>query len=122
MKFSQPYQELYDDVIKPVVDQFHLTAFHAGEISGPGLILDDIVRGIVEATVVIADITPTNENVFYELGYAHALRKPTILLVEKGKVLPFDISGYRCLFYENSIGGKRRLVEGLRKHLEAVLE
>jgi hypothetical protein len=121
MKFAPAYQELYDDVIKPVVGQFDLHAYHVGEVFGPGLILDDITRGIIEAKVIIADITPTNENVFYELGYAHALRKPTILLAEKDKVLPFDISGFRCLKYENSIGGKRRLVEGLRKHLKAIL-
>jgi hypothetical protein len=51
------------------------------------------------------------------LGYAHALRKPTILLADRDKQLPFDISGYRCLFYENTIGGKAKVEEGLRKHL-----
>jgi nucleoside 2-deoxyribosyltransferase len=59
------------------------------------------------AKVVIAEITVPNQNVFYELGYAHALNKPTILLAEKGRELPFDVHGYRCLFYENSIGGKK---------------
>ena len=70
---------------------------------------------------MIAEITPANQNVFYELGYAHALKKPTILLAERGKELPFDISGYRCLFYENSIGGKKAVEDGLREHLEAIL-
>jgi hypothetical protein len=121
MQFSDPYQELYTDVIQEVAKDSGLEAYHVGEVSGPGIILDDIVRGIAEAAVVIAEITPTNPNVFYELGYAHALRKPTILLIEKGKPLPFDISGYRCLLYDNSIGGKRRVEEGLRKHLRAIL-
>lgn len=123
MQFSQPYQELYEDVIKRVVeDEFHLRAYHVGEVSGSGIILDDIVKGIAEAKVVIADITPTNENVYYELGYAHALKKPTILLAEKSKTIPFDIGSYRRLIYENTIGGKRRLMEGLKKQLEAVLD
>jgi len=56
------------------------------------------------------------------LGYAHALGKPTILLAERGKgPLPFDISGYRVLFYENTIAGKKQVEEGLRKHLTAIL-
>ncbi|HWP56392.1 MAG TPA: hypothetical protein VNL14_00735 [Candidatus Acidoferrales bacterium] len=121
MQFSGPYEELYTDVIRPVADQFGLRVYHAGEVFGPGIVLEDIVRGIVDAKIVIAEITPPNPNVFYELGYAHALRKPTILLAEKGKQLPFDVSGYRCLFYENSIGGKRKVEEGLRKHLQAIL-
>jgi hypothetical protein len=122
MQFSDPYQTLYAGVIKPVIDSYKLHTYHAGEVFGPGIILEDITRGIVEAKVVIAEITPPNQNVFYELGYAHALKKPTILLAELGKNLPFDVNGYRCLFYENSIGGKRKVEEGLRKHLDAILQ
>jgi hypothetical protein len=61
--------------------------------------------------------------VFYELGYAHALRKPTILLKRRTdeSKLPFDISPYRVIFYDDSIGGKKVVQEYLRKHLEAVL-
>jgi hypothetical protein len=121
MQFSGPYQELYEQVIQPVAKDFGLRAYHAGEVFGPGVILEDIVRGIKEAKIIIAEISPTNQNVFYELGYAHALRKPSILLAEKGQSLPFDVSGYRCLFYENSIGGKRIVEDGLRQHLKAIL-
>jgi tripartite-type tricarboxylate transporter receptor subunit TctC len=67
-----------------------------------------------------AEITEPNQNVFYELGYAHGKNKPTILLAEKGRQLPFDVRGYRCLFYENSIGGKQKIEDGLRKHLQAI--
>jgi len=122
MQFSDPYQTLYTDVIQPVIESYKLHVYHAGEVFGPGIVLEDITRGIVEARIVIAEITPPNQNVFYELGYAHALKKPTILLAESAKDLPFDVSGYRCLFYENSIGGKRKVEEGLRKHLDAILQ
>jgi hypothetical protein len=121
MQFSEPYEELYKEVILPLAADFGLRAYHAGEVFGPGVILADIVRGLVESKIVIAEITPPNQNVFYELGYAHALGKPTILLAERGKQLPFDVSGYRCLFYENSIGGKSKVQQALRKHLEAIL-
>ena len=59
-------------------------------------------------------------NVFYELGYAHALGKPTILLAERGRELPFDIRGYRCIFYDNTIGGKAAVETNLKKHLENI--
>jgi hypothetical protein len=121
MEFCEPYQQLYEEVIQPVAASFHLRAYHVGEVFGPSIILQDIAQGIVEAEVVIAEITPANENVFYELGYSHALNKPTILLAERGKELPFDVSGYRVLFYDNTIAGKKQIEEGLRKHLEAIL-
>jgi len=121
MQFSG-FEELYTDVIEPLAKQFGLHPYRADHVYGPGSILEDIIRGIETAQIVIAEITPTNENVFYEVGYAHALKKPTILLAEKNKKLPFDLSGFRCLFYENSIGGKRKVEEGLKKHLQAILE
>ena len=120
MQFSEPYQQLYSEVIQPVTKDFDLEAYHAGEVFGPGVIFQDISERIIESKIVIAEVTPANQNVFYELGYAHALGKPTILLAERGKQLPFDIAGYRCLFYENTIGGKQQVEEALRKHLQAI--
>jgi hypothetical protein len=124
MKFEPPYERLYREVIQPVARQFRLGAKHVGEVFGPGIILKDIVRGIVEAEVVIVEITPVhrNENVFYELGYSHALNKPTILLAKHGRRLPFDVSGYRVLFYDDSAKGKKQLRVGLEKHLKAIRE
>ena len=122
MQFSG-FEELYTDVIEPMTKEYDLHAYRADQVYGSGSIIDDIIRGIETAQIVIAEITPTNENVFYEVGYAHALKKPTILLVdrEKKEKLPFDLSGYRCLFYQNSIGGKRKVKEGLQKYIEAIL-
>jgi hypothetical protein len=120
MQFTPPYNELYSNVIVPVCDDLGLLAVRADETYGPGLIIADIAREIVEATVIIADITPVNPNVYYEVGYAHALNKPTILIAEKPTQLPFDVSPFRVLFYENTIGGKAKVEVGLRKHLEAI--
>lgn len=77
MQFSELCQTLYQDVIEPVIksEPYKLRVYHAGEVYRPGIILEDITAGIIEAKMVIAEITPPNQNVFYELGYAHALKK-----------------------------------------------
>jgi hypothetical protein len=67
------------------------------------------------------DITECNRNVYYEVGYAHAARIPTILLVQKDTTLPFDVSGYRCISYENTISGKRKIIERLQKDIKEIL-
>lgn len=121
MQFTPPYNELYIDVIQHVCEEFGLVSVRADESYGPGLIVADIAREITEAKLIIADITPANPNVYYEVGYAHALNKPTILIAEKPTQLPFDVSPYRVLFYENTIGGKSKVESGLRKHLDAIL-
>ncbi|HEY7670559.1 MAG TPA: hypothetical protein VH852_07980, partial [Hyphomicrobium sp.] len=58
MQFSGPYQELYTDVVQPLAEEFGLHAYHAGEVFGPGIILEDIISGIVDSKIVIAEITP----------------------------------------------------------------
>jgi len=121
MQFDPPFETLYQEVIKPQADHFHLSLVKMDEVPGPGIILDDMKRQIAEAQIVIAEITAPNQNVFYELGYAHALNKPTILIAQRGKDLPFDIRGYRVIFYDDSIGGKPALERSLQKHLEAIL-
>ncbi|MFZ4476031.1 MAG: hypothetical protein ACOYPR_12610, partial [Saprospiraceae bacterium] len=83
------------------------------------MILADITKQIYESKLIIAEISPVNANVFYEVGFAHALNKPTILIAEKSTKLPFDVSPFRTLFYENSIAGKKKIEEGLRKHITA---
>lgn len=96
------------------------SADRAADAYRPGLILEDIAKGLLESDVIIAEITPANQNVSYELGYAHALGKPTILLADRalrGGELPVDIRGHRVSFYDNTIGGKKDVEESLKKHL-----
>jgi hypothetical protein len=121
MQFGPDFDDVYQDVIKEVLKDYEANVLRADELSGPGFIISDIVREITEAQLVIADITPTNANVYFEVGYALALEKPTILLAKKGTSLPFDVAGFRVLFYEDTIGGKGRLEDGLRRHLDAIL-
>jgi nucleoside 2-deoxyribosyltransferase len=122
MQFTPPYNELYGDVISKICqEEFKIKAIRSDEIYGPGIIMGDIEKQIIEAKLVIAEITPANPNVYYEVGFARALRKPTILIAEKGTTLPFDVSPFRILFYENSISGKKNIEDALRKHLKAIL-
>lgn len=122
MQFSSEFHDVYQDVVKEVCRDYEVNVLRADEVNGPGLIIGDIVREIGTSQLVIADITPTNPNVYFEVGYALALGKPTILLARKGTPLPFDVAGFRVLFYEDTIGGKKRLEDGLRRHLDAILD
>ena len=122
MQFSSQYNDVYFEVIKKICEQENIDVLRTDEESGPGLIIQDITRAIHESKIIIADISPVNANVFYEVGFAHALNKPTILIAEKETKLPFDVSSFRTLFYENTIGGKRKLEEGLKRHIDAILQ
>lgn len=119
MQFSEEYNNLYTEVIKPICEEFGYRVDRADEFFTSTPIISDIVKSIKNSSVIIAEITPDNPNVFYEVGYAHAINKPTILLCDrKREKLPFDISGFRTLFYENSIAGKTQVEKSLKKYLD----
>jgi hypothetical protein len=124
MQFSSPYNEVYSHVIKDLCDEFKLDAVRGDELYGPGIIIKDVIDRISRSQVIIADISPTNPNVYFEVGYALALGKPIILLAQRRgpeSPLPFDLSAFRVLFYDDSIGGKPKLEAGLRNHLQEIL-
>ncbi|WP_174865409.1 hypothetical protein [Pectobacterium polaris] len=121
MQFTDDYNSLYEEVIRPTCEEFQYKVLRADDFYSSSVIIDDITRTIRECAIVIADVTPNNPNVFYEVGFAHGIGKPTILLSDRKRdKLPFDISGVRTLFYDNTIKGKRTVEEGLRRHLDAI--
>jgi hypothetical protein len=67
------------------------------------IIMEDVWIKLNEARIVIADITAQNPNVMYELGMAHVLGKPIILLIsDPAESIPFDIKGFRHIIYQRS--------------------
>jgi hypothetical protein len=119
MEHREPFDTFYREVIKPQPEKLYKVV-RIDETSGSGVIFQEVQREIGQSDVVIAEITPADPNVFYELGYAQALGKPTILLAQRGGKLPFDVASYRVVFYDDSIGGKSRVEEDLARHLDAI--
>jgi hypothetical protein len=122
MQFAEPYNTFYREVIQNQAEAAGYEVVRIDEKPGPGVIFQDIQREIEQADIVIAEITPANPNVFYELGYAHALGKPTILLAQREAKLPFDIQSFRVVFYNDTIGGKAEVERNLKRHLEAIAD
>jgi len=89
--------QLRKHVIKPPVESLGYFAIRADEISEPGLITNQIIQHIVDDPLVVADLTDSNPNVFYELALRHAIRKPLVQLVRTGDTLPFDVAGMRTI-------------------------
>jgi hypothetical protein len=64
-----------------------------------GDILEQVKLKIETATVVIAELSGANPNVYLEVGYAWGKGRPTILLIKDEEELRFDVRGQRCLKY-----------------------
>lgn len=119
---NMKFREILDLVIKPAVEAsgHSLQVIRADDIQRPGSFVKDILSKLLNAYVVIADLTHKNANVFYELGVRHALSPRTILIAQSMEDVPSDLREYRTIIYEPSLKGSREFAVNLRSALDAI--
>lgn len=121
MPFEESLREIYTEIYVPVCADRGFECSRVDEINRPGSITRDIIEGIIESDIIIADLTDRNSNVFYELGIAHATSNKTIMTSQKRTNLPFDISHYRVIVYEHTITGTKKLGVDLGRAIDELL-
>jgi hypothetical protein len=121
--FVNPFGGYFNSIFKPAIEQAGLQAIRAyAEIFATGKIMDQIWRGIRDASVLVAELTSKNPNVFYELGLAHALEKPVVLVASNQEDVPFDLRHIRVILYDQSdpFWGQK-LVDKLADNIQSAL-
>lgn len=88
-------------IIRPAALECGYKAVRADEIDKPGIITSQVIQHVVSDPLVIADLTGTNPNVFYELAIRHAIRKPLVQIIQKGERIPFDVAGTRTVHFDH---------------------
>lgn len=101
---------LLNEAIRPVLEEkmgLNVTAAH--ERSDAGRITPAVIRALLRARLVIADLTGLNANVMYELALRHAKGRPVVPVASTGTSFPFDIMAERTVFYEATLYGLDKL-------------
>jgi hypothetical protein len=116
------FEKVHNELIAPALKAAGLEGDTTGEIVEPGNIREDMFSLILEADLVVCDVTIHNANVFYELGIRHALRKKRSVLI-KGKPVedstPFDIltDRYQAYSVDDPASAKDDLLKVIRAAL-----
>ncbi len=103
MPFDRSFDDIYKFGIKGAAEQVGAYAERVDEQIFTEGILDRIFSEINKADVVVADMTGRNPNVFYEVGYAHALGKIVLLVTRDANDIPFDLQHQQHTVYGGSI-------------------
>jgi hypothetical protein len=103
MPFANPIGGYYELIYEPAIKKTGLTPVRADtDIFGTGKIIEQIWAGLKRAKVLVAELTGRNPNVLYELGLAHALNKPVVLISSNEGDVPFDVRHVRVIYYDVS--------------------
>ena len=114
----------YRDIIKPAAVAAGYQCMRADEIQHAGNINVPMYQQLLNADVVIADVSTYNPNAFYELGVRHALKPYTTITIAEDKlVFPFDVGQIAIRKYHHlGEGIDYEEVERMRAELQKAIE
>ncbi|MFJ4389805.1 hypothetical protein [Pseudomonas soli] len=113
------HSDYYADytVVVDAASALGLEVQRGDEKASGGDIFNQVLKSIVSARIVVANITGRNPNVFYELGIAHALNKQVILVCQQGSDVPFDLQSKRIVFFDTAEGLRAGITKALGQAL-----
>ncbi len=107
--FTKPFNTIYKDHIIPSVKSTGFSISRADDMFSMRPVINDIWEEINSAEVIIADVTSRNANVMYEIGMAHTVGKPVMIITQDIEDVPFDLRHHRCIVYDYTPRGCKTL-------------
>jgi hypothetical protein len=99
---NEAVDQIYNLVIEPSLQANQFYTERADELTNAGPVSEDITTAILKANVIVADMTGERPKTYYEIGLAHALGKPVIILAQTGTTRHFDIPGYQWHYWNSA--------------------
>jgi hypothetical protein len=116
MSFDPANSSVYK-TIKETAAPLGVTVRRGDDLFTAHAVMHDIWTQIMKARAVVADCTGRNANVFYEIGIAHTIGKPVVLITQRATDVPFDLRSFRFIRYTLTEAGLRRLRSALKATL-----
>jgi nucleoside 2-deoxyribosyltransferase len=98
--YDKLHLDLYEKFLKPEAEKVGYITELGKDWEGSSFLLEDLWKSIQNADVLIAVLDKNDGNVFYELGLAHAIGKPVVLVANKLAPNPSNLGGIRVITYD----------------------
>ena len=121
--FGGWFDVYYKTIFDPAIKAAGLAPCRADDLYRPSSIIHDIWKFVRNAKLLLADLTGKNQNVLYELGLAHAIGKPVIMITQVLDDVPFDLRSLRVITYDlNDPGWADDLRTSLERAFSEILQ
>ena len=119
---DQACQTAYKHIVKPEVEKLGLTCKGIESVFSTGKVLDAIWHRINQASLIIADLSSRDPNVFYLTGLCDGLNKDVVFLARDAADIPFDLrERFFIIYAAGTFEDGERSKEELRVKLEQML-
>lgn len=118
-KHTEKYwTDFFEKFIKPSVEKFGYSCRRSQ--AQPSNIIKNILTDLSNVDLVVAVLTDYNANVWYELGIRHSQKRGTIMIIEEGEKIPFDIKQYGVITYTDTIAGGKDFEKEIKRFIEKI--
>ena len=100
MPFGEWFDKYFSGIYIPACKDAGFEPIRADGLFTTGSVMEQIWEQIKNSKVLLAELSGKNPNVFYELGLAHAIRKPVIFVTSSLDDVPFDRRHLRVVVYD----------------------
>lgn len=121
MPFTQALDDVYEQCLVPTAQARGLSIARADDFYTHSAVMTDIWSAIHASSLVIADCTGRNPNVFYELGIAHTVGVPVMMISQTEDDIPSDLRHLRYYTYWPAEAGLQELGKAVGRVLAATL-
>jgi nucleoside 2-deoxyribosyltransferase len=118
------FDKRYVDIFKPAIEAAGLESYRVDQDPASRIPIEDIEAGIRRSDICLAEITDDNPNVWFELGFAIAARKPVIITCsEERQKFPFDVQHRTIIKYKTESASDFDVLRSeITRRLKAALE
>jgi len=123
MPFGGEFDGYYTKIYSKAIKKCNLKPVRVDDLFRASNIVKDIWDLTLKAKIILADLTGKNPNVFYELGLAHAIGKPAVILTKSLEDIPFDLRQIRAIIYDTKHAGwEKKLQSDIDKAIKETID
>ncbi len=100
MPFGEWFNVYYTEIYTQAIKDAGMEPMRADRLFSTGTVIEQIWEQIEKSKILLADLSGKNANVFYELGLAHAARKPVVFTSCSLEDVAFDLRHLRVIIYD----------------------
>lgn len=109
-----------NEIIRPAIEPLGFRVVRADEDTSPGIVTERMIEKILEADLVVADLSGHNPNVMYEVAVRHAYGGAIVQMIEESQPLPFDIKDFNTIFFRPTLEGRSDAISQLQSAVQAI--